>query len=901
MKSALWIALLISAGACFNMGKRSRENESSSRQVRCFYCDDSVKFKDLKSHTENHHGKQPARVKGVPSLAEFFASKNAKKIKKNEVQPPTQVQPELRPTQVQPELPPPTPQIHPPKSEGIMSQLSDLIFTLLQFISPFKEATRSLERSAAKIENSILEKTTAVDNQRQQFKTIHSFQQKHKSDGLIVSNTGRYAYAQCTTCMRFEDQIKNVPYFDGDWSSHGKKLTTNRERQWDRHVKSHMHKAAVDIQKSRKFGSMFTREAQKIKSITLNFFRTAYALVLAYVPYRQFRLIHAALSLCGFPIGNQNHTRFAAAFAVDTFYDVFFRKLSKFVCSMNPCTGRPRQIWTSADKGTEINQRQVINLTIYDSDGRSINIHLTAHLINEIYLDNDEAEETTAKALLEHHYHQLSKLGLTRSDITNVWIGDVTDKEACYRRMGELAQEKNQGFLSVFDAAHGIESLFEDVEKEFPWLEDALSIIDIVHNRYAHSPKRKRKLRRTASVFNQLYVALKRIVETRYIKYAVVAGDSLISMFRIVVTVLQDDIANASGDDAKAVGILRKKLLNLNGIPNLMAALDVLEHAVSFSCCAQGVKFSVFEYLNRRRRFISIIQIFAEDGFNVALKKPHTDNLLSPRLAKFEEQIRKLEISGVKLGLQARSRISRSRSNFESTGDQIFEKCIKNQQSLAKSILKFINRLPESQLWLSMEIVVHPALILLANEYDANYYRSHLKSICEALDCKSIIASVCVQHGEFVKLLENTDLQQKHANYWKSGDRWDPLGVIESLMNPVSELADGLEDLCFIFAKIGLIRFTQADTERVVKTIRKTETRFAGYDEIKEQDGKRDRAMEEIFLRENRVPLRELPLEDFNQEWLKSHRPALKKNSKKDVAIETFFKNDIAKQQFWTA
>ena len=83
--------------------------------------------------------------------------------------------------------------------------------------------------------------------------------------------------------------------------------------------------------------------------------------------------------------------------------------------------------------------------------------------------------------------------------------------------------------------------------------------------------------------------------------------------------------------------------------------------------------------------------------------------------------------------------------------------------------------------------------------------------------------------------------------------------------------------------------------------IRKTETRFAGYEEIKEQDGKRDRAMEEIFLRENRVPLRELPLEDFNQEWLKSHRPALKKNSKKDVAIETFFKNDIAKQQFWTA
>ena len=83
--------------------------------------------------------------------------------------------------------------------------------------------------------------------------------------------------------------------------------------------------------------------------------------------------------------------------------------------------------------------------------------------------------------------------------------------------MGKL-KGKNKAFLSVFDAAHGIESLFEDVEKDLKWLESALSIIDIVHNRYAHSPKRKRKLRRTAAAFNKIYVALKRIVETRYIK-----------------------------------------------------------------------------------------------------------------------------------------------------------------------------------------------------------------------------------------------------------------------------------------------------------------------------------------------------------------------------------------------
>ena len=49
-----------------------------------------------------------------------------------------------------------------------------------------------------------------------------------------------------------------------------------------------------------------------------------------------------------------------------------------------------------------------------------------------------------------------------------------------------------------------------------------------------------------------------------------------------------------------------------------------------------------------------------------------------------------------------------------------------------------------------------------------------------------------------------------------------------------------------MIAKIGLIRFTQSYTERVVKTVRETESRFAGYDEVKESEGKIDRAKQEI-------------------------------------------------------
>ena len=59
------------------------------------------------------------------------------------------------------------------------------------------------------------------------------------------------------------------------------------------------------------------------------------------------------------------------------------------------------------------------------------------------------------------------------------------------------------------------------------------------------------------------------------------------------------------------------------------------------------------------------------------------------------------------------------------------------------------------------------------------------------------------------------------------------------------------------------------------------------------------RSSQEIFLQENRVPLTELPLETFNQAWLKSNRPALKKQSKKgfstarEPSIQLLGKNGV--------
>ena len=71
---------------------------------------------------------------------------------------------------------------------------------------------------------------------------------------------------------------------------------------------------------------------------------------------------------------------------------------------------------------------------------------------------------------------------------------------------------------------------------------------------------------------------------------------------------------------------------------------------------------------------------------------------------------------------------------------------------------------------------------------------------------------------------------------------WNPLGVIESFMNATLPLCKGMEDFCYLLERVGLLRYTQADTERVVKTVRKVEKRFNNFNEVRQAIGKRDRA-----------------------------------------------------------
>ena len=78
-----------------------------------------------------------------------------------------------------------------------------------------------------------------------------------------------------------------------------------------------------------------------------------------------------------------------------------------------------------------------------------------------------------------------------------------------------------------------------------------------------------------------------------------------------------------------------------------------------------------------------------------------------------------------------------------------------------------------------------------------------------------------------------------------------------------------------------------------MKTVRKVEHRFAGFNEVKLDAGSRDRANQEIFLHENPVALANLPLEKIYKTWRKKHEPSLKTKSKKNISVSRFKKMDM--------
>ena len=130
---------------------------------------------------------------------------------------------------------------------------------------------------------------------------------------------------------------------------------------------------------------------------------------------------------------------------------------------------------------------------------------------------------------------------------------------------------------------------------------------------------------------------------------------------------------------------------------------------------------------------------------------------------------------------------------------------------------------------------------------------------------------------------------------------WDPLGVIESFQSEKFGLYKNFHEFTYLLSEVGLHKLSQSDTERVVKILRVVEPRFSGFDETKLQEGKRDRCMQEIFLRDNKIALAKLPLDDYEQEWRKKHLHCAKYDARSrtdSVSITNYLREESSSLLF---
>ena len=140
-----------------------------------------------------------------------------------------------------------------------------------------------------------------------------------------------------------------------------------------------------------------------------------------------------------------------------------------------------------------------------------------------------------------------------------------------------------------------------------------------------------------------------------------------------------------------------------------------------------------------------------------------------------------------------------------------------------------MSRLPETPILLAIEKCFDPEF-LLKLPYESKHYDKALRLLAKTFDMQQVVAPIIIGHAKFYELLSDPGNQHKYSSYWDANHgkknsrfKWSALGVIESFMNPSFGLNENLHDFCMILEHIGLIRFTQSDTERVVKSQRKIE------------------------------------------------------------------------------
>ena len=101
-------------------------------------------------------------------------------------------------------------------------------------------------------------------------------------------------------------------------------------------------------------------------------------------------------------------------------------------------------------------------------------------------------------------------------------------------------------------------------------------------------------------------------------KFLSLAFDSILKNFQIISAILEDDCqCQGGGKDADVAFGLLRTLRSETRVPHLCAIADVTDHLVSLSCSAQSFRFSIFEYVDAKKKHFNKLQVMASDDFSV--------------------------------------------------------------------------------------------------------------------------------------------------------------------------------------------------------------------------------------------------------------------------------------------
>jgi hypothetical protein len=771
-----------------------------------------------------------------------------------------------------------------------------------------------LENKLSEMEQRMEEADNIVSNVNNASQSLVQLQMKYPWLQVKLRQPPTQPAGACSLCQRHYVQIRSHRGYSSmqNWVDCSVVLDSNhRAQKITSHEQSECHKICVSAEEKRKrnaIQSSFLINKQRENEVTERFLLRCYGLIQCHVAYNRYPYMSYLHHLQGVEVGNRHLTDMAMASATDCIYDVQLRSLIKYIVSENPTTGRLRHCHLSMDKVTaEHVTRQVINIRMLDNDGEPVCINGNQSVISrhedplpeytQSLGDTPVADHASdARGVFCHVLDFLKKdLKMSEETIGKSVTSSSTDCEAVYtgdiqgwQRLWKV--KFNCAHLHFADRAHKLESMVGKIRKQpdFKWLDDVLSKLDSLISKICQSPKQHRNLRYTASLSESVTKTMKRLVETRFIRYLVGSIDALLTNAYVLELMWQEQSA---GGDMDVQGHL-KNLVNPLFLPTLVILADVFSQSAFASETAQSDIYPLWDDKANVDKFLCNIKRMnelpvLENPLNRRLRLHHPSiatGHFTPDANKPDQQVNIMQYD---VRFQPRLRNQQHRQQ-ELTPEDIIETVEVRVKQLTSAILRegatFLAQGEQERDIVkmfdlksfdfhdpgSLSQQFNDEFVSVASHLNKGtllFPRNPCSPLCGGVKCLCLL-------NQFKTFKERVrDNKDRFRGVWfvvnETGQvKWNITTVLSYFHKIEYALHEDIPDLAEIIEICLVMSRSQSDTERAGKLMKDvSDKRFGGkFNEAHHEKGKRDRVNEETFLYGNSVPLHSLPLRELSQE-----------------------------------